>query len=422
MCASFSAGGSRRRKAEGMPARRKVYVTGMGAVCCLGGSVREFWQAVLSGACGLRRIERFNLEGSPYDTGGEAAGVKLVAFPKRRVSMGAQLATHAAQEAVAELPPAGRERLAVVLSTNFGPSEVMEGFLDDQWVAPRFGNLTRGMLEGPFAWDVDYVAEAVGAWGERVNVSLSCSSGNAAIARGLELIRTGASEAVLAGGYDSMQKIVWAGLAALRVMAVGAGGEPPRVRPFDRHRSGTLFSEGAGALLLESEEHARRRGALLLAEVAGAGSNNNAYHMTHADDEGLATAEAIQMALQDAGTPPEAVDHINAHGTGTKLNDVIETRSFRRVFGVRAAQIPVTSLKGGLGHAMGAASSLEAIACVLTLREGVIPPTAHYETPDPECDVDVVANQPRQAPVRCIVNNSAGIGGANAVVVLKKVS
>jgi 3-oxoacyl-[acyl-carrier-protein] synthase II len=206
----------------------------------------------------------------------------------------------------------------------------------------------------------------------------------------------------------------------MRVMAVEKEAGGPKVRPFDLHRAGTIFSEGAGAVLLESADHARARGAEPLAVVAGAGSNNNAFHMTHADKDGRATAEAILMALADAGISPDAVDHVNAHGTGTKLNDAIEARSLETVFGERVRRMPVNSIKGGLGHAMGAASSLEAIVCVLTLREGLIPPTVNYETPDPECNLDVVAGGPRKADVRTVVNNSAGIGGCNATVVFTK--
>lgn len=405
-----------------MAARRKVYVTGMGAVCCLGASVGEFWQAVLNGSCGLRGIERFDVEGSPYTIAGEVTGFAPVPFREAGASMGAQFAARAALEAVADLPAELRAGMAVVLSTNFGPSEVIGALLEGETVALRRDDGRAWTLrDGPFAWDVDCVARAVGAGGERATVSLSCSSGNAAIAHALTLIRSGSADLALAGGYDSIQKVVWAGLSALRVMALGGDGGAQRVRPFDKNRSGTIFSEGAGVLLLESEAHARRRDAEPLAEVAGAGTNNNAYHMTHPDKEGRATAEAIQMALGDAGIVPGAVDHFNAHGTGTRLNDAVEAAALRMVLGPRAAEIPVTSLKGGLGHAMGASSALEAIACVMTLKEGLVPPTLHYETPDPECDLNLVAGAPLEREITRVVNNSAGIGGCNAAVVLRKV-
>ena len=403
-----------------MPAERRVYVTGMGAACCLGCGVAQFWSALLKGACGLRPIERFELEGSPFVTGGEVSGFEPEPLEKSGASMGAQMAARAALEAAAGLPESAREGLSVVLSTNFGPAEAIEMLLDGRLETPA-GKAQAGRLlrQGPFEWDVEHVARAVGAGGERANISLSCSSGNAALAHALALIRTGRTELALVGGYDSIQKITWAGLAALRIMVQA---DAPRVRPFDKNRSGTLFSEGAGMLLIESERHAEGRGATPLAQVAGAGTNNNAHHMTHADTEGVGTAEAITMALTDAGIPPEAIGHVNAHGTGTKLNDAIETRALRRVFAGRAGSIPVTSIKGALGHAMGAASALEAVACVMTLREGLIPATLNYETPDPDCNLDVVRDAPREVELAAVLNNSAGIGGGNAAIVLTNVA
>jgi len=395
-----------------MPLEGKVYVTGMGAVCCLGAGVEEFWRALLAGQCGLRPIERFDLQGSPYVTGGEAAGVSLEPFERCGVSMGAQLAAHAAREAVEGVPEELRRQMALVLGTNFGPADALEVLLDG-----KDTRLAQRLAEGPLAWDAEHVAAQVGAGGERVCISLSCSSGNAALAHGLALVRSGAAPAALVGGYDSMQQVTWAGLSCLRVMAPGAPGEAPRVRPFDKNRSGTLFSEGAGMLLLESAESARARNAEPLAELAGASSNNNAFHMTHPDPEGRAIAELLRTALHDAGLGAEEVGHVNAHGTGTRLNDAAEARAIRAVFGPRADELPVTSLKGAVGHAMGAASALEAVASVLSLREGLIPPTLNYETPDPECRLRVVGPAPLEAQVDVVVSNSAGIGGGNAAVV-----
>lgn len=393
----------------------RVFVTGMGAVSCVGIGIEDFWDAVLAGEPRFQRIERFDVDGSSYDAGGIIDDEQF-SGGGANVSLAARFAGAAAEEAVADLPGADRSDLAVILGTNFGPSEWHERLLEPGEDLPSDGDL----CEGFFVRDVDHVAESIGARGERINMSLSCSSGNAALAHALDLIRSGRAEAVLAGGYDSIQKIIWGGLACLRVMTASKEGMP-LVRPFDADRSGTLFSEGAGLLLVESAEHARSRGAEPLAELAGAGSNNNAYHMTHADKEGRATAEAIRMALDDARVGPEEVDHFNAHGTGTKLNDVIETRALKNVFGDRATGIPVTSIKGGLGHAMGAASSLESIASVRTLQAGLIPPTSNYETPDPECDLDIVAGAPRECDARVVVNNSAGIGGANAAVTFRRV-
>jgi 3-oxoacyl-(acyl-carrier-protein) synthase len=245
-------------------------------------------------------------------------------------------------------------------------------------------------------------------------LSLSCASGTAAIGYGLDLIRFGHAQAVLAGGYDALSRFAWSGLSALRTMAKDA------VRPFDRNRSGTIFSEGAAALLIEEADAARRRGARIYAEVMGYGANNNAFHMTAPAREGAGSAAVMRMALADAGLPPEAIDHLNAHGTGTKPNDVTETQAIKAVFGAHAARMPITSIKSSVGHMMGAAGSIEALASVLSIRDGVIPPTTHFRDPDPECDLPCATNSKLAMPVRTVLSNSAGIGGCNAAVIFRR--
>ncbi|MFP4027044.1 MAG: beta-ketoacyl-[acyl-carrier-protein] synthase family protein [Candidatus Brocadiia bacterium] len=400
-----------------MTGRCKVWVTGLGVVSCLGIGAEAFWNALLCCENGIGPLDRFDLGNSAYTFGGQVSGMTPEPFLEAGGSMGAQFAVRAAKEALDDVPETERKEMALILATNFGPAEILEQLIDegDLEGAPIENPLPRGFYD----WDVEYVANRIGLGGERFDMSLSCSSGNAAFGHALELIRGGCAEMVLAGGYDSIQKTSWAGLSCLRVMAVDDD-EPPLVRPFDANRSGTLFSEGAALLLLESADHAKKRGAHALAELAGAGANNNAYHMTHADEEGKATGEVIRMAIEDSQIDDSEISHFNAHGTGTKLNDVIESRAIGRVFGDRTKSIPVNSLKGGLGHGMGAASAFEAVACVRSLQENLIPPTANLETPDPECDLDLVRNEPREADLKAVVNNSAGIGGGNAAVLLKK--
>jgi 3-oxoacyl-[acyl-carrier-protein] synthase II len=395
-----------------------VYVTGMGALSCLGGSVEEFWTGLCRGECGIGPLTRFDAGGLPYTVAGEVRGFAPEPFTRCGFSAGAQFAAHAAAAALDGFPPTCLPALAVVLGSNFGPQELIARELGgDRSAGPDAPLL---LASGPFGEDAGRVAERLGAGGQVVALSLSCASGNAAIAHVLELIRYGRAEAGLACGYDALEPLSWAGLSALRVMVAPREGQPAVVRPFDRDRAGTIFSEGAGCLLLESEEHARERGATLLAEVAGAGVNNNAYHLTHSDEEGSGLASAMLMALDDAGLEPDAVDYVNAHGTGTKLNDVAEARALGTVFGDRAGRIPVNSIKGSVGHAMGAAGALEAIACVMTLRTGRIPPTTGLEHQDPECNLDVVQGATRETVVTTALNNSAGIGGANAAVVFRR--
>jgi 3-oxoacyl-(acyl-carrier-protein) synthase len=305
------------------------------------------------------------------------------------------------------------------LATNFGPAELIEAELSG---GPYSGHGAYVLRDGLLGEDARRVASRLGVGGPVASLSLSCASGNAAVACALDLIRSGRAESALACGYDSIQRISWAGLSCLRVMALGSADGPPQVRPFDVDRAGTLFSEGAGCLLLESAESAARHGAELLAEVAGAGVNNNAYHLTHADNGGRGMADVLRMALDDAGIDCDQIDHINAHGTGTKLNDAIEAAAFHNVFGDRAGSIPVVSNKGGLGHGMGAASSFEAIASVMSLRSGKVPPTVNLGDLDPQCRLDVVRGVVRQMPIATVLNNSAGIGGANAALILRRVA
>jgi 3-oxoacyl-(acyl-carrier-protein) synthase len=397
--------------------RKAVYVTGMGVVSCLGTGVPAFYEALCAGRCGLGPITRFDLQKNPYNVSGEVKGFDLSPFEECGLSAGAQFAVQAAAQALEGFPHGRLSSVALVLATNFGPAEVFERELA---AAPAPAGRGYPLAGGFFAEDVRRVADRLGLGGLLVSISLSCASGGAAIAYALDLIRAGRADAVLACGYDSLQRMSWAGLSALRVMALPEDGAPAVVRPFDVERAGTIFSEGAGCLLLESAESAAGRGAGLLAEVAGAAANNNAYHMTHADEGGQGTCAVIRMALGDAGLSPDGVDQIYAHGTGTKLNDVIESRALHTVFGERAARIPVVSVKGALGHAMGAASSLEAVAAVMTLRTGVVPPTVNLRDLDPECALDVVRGAPRTVDVTTVLSNSAGIGGANAAVIVRR--
>jgi 3-oxoacyl-(acyl-carrier-protein) synthase len=219
---------------------------------------------------------------------------------------------------------------------------------------------------------------------------------------------------VLTGGYDALSPFAWSGLSALRTMT------KDEIRPFDKNRAGTLFSEGAGAILIESLSHARHRGAPILAEFLGGWLNNNAHHMTAPAKAGAGSAEVMQGALRDGGVSPDRIDHVNAHGTGTKHNDVTETQAVAAVFGDRARRIPITANKSVIGHMMGAAGSVESIASVLSLRDQVVPPTIHYETPDPDCNLDYVVNAKRDAAMSVVLSNSAGIGGCNAAVVLAR--
>lgn len=390
----------------------------MGVVSPLGLNVPAAWEALCRGDNAIRDITRFDVKDFAFGRGGEIGDFRLPDDLMRdgeRPDLATQFMLAAAAEALRDAglgrgTPAMAD-VGVVVSTNFGGIISGEAVMAD--VAGKGTAGREDFVQSQPQTCADRVAEAWGCGGPRLVLSLSCASGTAAIGYAMDLIRYGHARAVLAGGYDALSRFAWSGLSALRTMTRDA------VRPFDRNRAGTIFSEGAGALLLEDAAHAAARGARIHAEVSGHGLNNNAFHMTAPAKEGAGSAAVMRAALRDAGLRPEDVDHINAHGTGTKPNDVTETQAIKAVFGAHAYAMPVTSIKSSVGHMMGAAGSIEAIASVLTLRDGVIPPTTNYRDPDPECDLPLVANRKQAASVRCVLSNSAGIGGCNAAVIFR---
>jgi len=394
----------------------RIVVTGMGVVSPVGSTVADFWKSVCEGRCGIRDITRFSTKDFTFTRGGEitdfAPPAGLGAIPAG-TDLATQFMMAAALQAVDEAGLSDMEETGVVLSTNFGGVAEAEPFLADALNhKPDPGGQ---FAELSFQNGVDRVADVWHFMGPRAGLSLSCSSGGAAIAYGADLIRAGRTQAVLTGGYDALSRFAWSGLSVLRTMSKDA------VRPFDKRRDGTLFSEGAGALVLEELEQAEARGATIYAEVVGYGLNNNAFHMTAPAKEGAGSAAVMRMALKDGGLQPEDIDHINAHGTGTKPNDVTETQAIKAVFGEYTRRIPITSIKSSLGHMMGAAGSVEAIASILSIRDGILPPTTNFAEPDPDCDLDYVTNTKRDMKIRTVLSNSAGIGGCNAAAIFRKV-
>ena len=398
----------------------RIVVTGMGVVSPLGIGVPRVWEALCAGESCIREITRFDMKDFAYTRGGEIHDFALsaeCAGAGANADLATQFMLAAAAEAMRDggLAPdaSGQRDTGVVLATNFGGICAGEKVMAD--VAGKGQAQAGDFAEFLFQSCTDRVAAQWRCGGPRTMLSLSCASGTAAIGYAVDLIRCGHAKAVLAGGYDALSRFAWSGLSALRTMSKDA------VRPFDKNRAGTLFSEGAGALLIEDEEFARQRGARIYAEVAGYGVNNNAFHMTAPSKEGAGSAAVMRMALKDAGMQPDEIDHINAHGTGTKPNDVTETQAIKAVFGAHAYAMPITSIKSTAGHMMGAAGSVEAIASILSIRDGVIPPTTNYRDPDPECDLPCVTNVKRAMSLRTVLSNSAGIGGCNAAVIFRKV-
>jgi 3-oxoacyl-[acyl-carrier-protein] synthase II len=405
---------------------RRVVITGLGAVTPLGLDVESYWHGLLAGRSGIGPITAFDAAGFPSRIAGEVKDFDprccMDYKMARRSGRFAQLGTAAARQALESaglvVDETTRDHIGIVMAssgglTGFGPQErILEergpGRIDPLLVS-RMGAHMAGVRVG----------HALGVRGPNTTVNSACASGTDAIGHALNLIRVGQTEVMLAGGCEAM-------VTPLTMAAMGLVGALTRrnddpqgaSRPFDAERDGFVMAEGAAALVLESEEHARGRGVPILAEVAGVGWSFDAADETAPDVDGQ--AEAILRAIRDAEITPTDVDYINAHGTSTQLNDKTETAAIKKVFTERAYRIPVSSNKSMIGHLAAAAGAAEAVSAVLTLRDQVLPPTTNYHTPDPNCDLDYVPNEARPHQVNVCISNSFGLGGQNACLVLRR--
>ena len=410
--------------------RKRVVITGMGAVTVLGSSVPQYWQGLVDGKSGIRRITQFDASNLPCQIAGEIPDFEAEKYMERkearRLPRSSQVALASAIQAVkdAGLPetmPQG-ERASVVFGTAIGGLEkIDEGIqilrsqgyerVNPFTVPGGIPNLSAFLISRQFQ-----------CLGPNSTIVTACATGTQTIGEAAELIRRGAVDIVITGGTEALiRDFSIGGFCAMRALPTNYNDTPEKAsRPFDAKREGFVFSEGAASLVLESLDHALQRQACILAEVAGHASSTDAYHVAQPDPEAIGPCRAMKWALLDANLTPAQVDYINAHGTSTPLNDSTETRAIKCVFGEHAYKIAISSTKSMTGHAMGASGTLEAIACVLSIRESIIPPTINYEYPDPECDLDYVPNQLRQQNVEVTLSNSFGLGGQNACLVLKK--
>ena len=413
-----------------MDGRRRVVITGLAAVSPLGANLSEFWEGLTSGRSGIRRITQFDASDLPCQIGGEIPNFLPENYmdrkEARRVPRCCQLALAGAVDAMKDAGFDSRapdpERAGVFFGTAVGGVDSLEEgantlrTLGHTKVSPFM--LPTGIPNIP----AYMIAEHFQMLGPNATISTACATGTQAIGGATEYIRHGAADLVITGGTEALMR-AWAiaGFCAMRALPLSYNDNPSLAsRPFDAAREGFAFSEGCGVLVLEELEHAQQRGARIYAEIGGHASSSDAFHFAAPDPEGKGPARAMRWALQDSNLPPEAVDYINAHGTSTPLNDPMETKAIKTVFGEHAYKLAVSSIKSMIGHAMGAAGALEAIACVLTIWNKLIPPTINYTTPDPECDLDYVPNQARPAEVKIVLSNSFGLGGQNACLVVKK--
>ncbi len=413
-----------------MDGRRRVVITGLGAVSPLGASLSEYWDGLVNGRSGIRRITQFDASELPCQIGGEVPDFNVDGFmdrkEARRVPRCCQFAVAGAVDAMHDAGFDGRapdpERSGVYFGTAIGGVDKLE---ENAWIFKEQGHtkvspfmLPTGVPNIP----AFMIAEQFQMLGPNATISTACATGTQAIGEAAEFIRRGSADLVITGGVEAlMQNWAIAGFCAMRALPLSYNDNPTLAsRPFDAAREGFVFSEGCGVLVLEELEQALNRHARIYAEVAGHASSSDAFHFAAPEPEGRGPMRAMRWALQDAGLQPEAVDYINAHGTSTPLNDPTETKAIKGVFGEHAYKLAVSSTKSMIGHAMGAAGALEAISCILTIHNGVIPPTINYTTPDPECDLDYVPNTARKAPVQVTLSNSFGLGGQNACLVIKK--
>ncbi len=400
---------------------RRVVVTGLGVVTPVGVGLDESWAALLAGESGFRPVESFDTSRHTVQVGAEVRGFRaeehLRTLDPDTLGRASQLAVAAARMAFADsgLEPSAFEprRAGVAMGTTSGePCEVER--LTDALIAGEAERVGGEFISRyPCHRISEHVASELGLAGPNMMIPTACAAGNYAIGHAFDLLRLGRAELMLAGGADCFSRITYTGFARLGAIA------PERVQPFDVDRQGMIPGEGAGVLVLEPLERARERGARIYAEVAGCGISCDAHHMTAAHPEGA--ARAMARALEDSGRRPDEVGYISAHGTGTPTNDRLETSAVKRVFGDAAYRVPMSSIKSMIGHTMGAASAIEAMVCALAVATDRIPPTANFEQPDPECDLDCVPNEAREQPVEVAMNNAYAFGGNNASVIFEKI-
>lgn len=407
----------------------RVVITGLGAVTPLGNQVDRMWDNLVRGESGVKRIEHFETEGQK---------VKIAAFVRdfdakemfgvkeaRRMDRFCQFAVAAAEEAVRDagldLNILDRERVGVYVGSGIGGIQTLvdqhetlmtrgAGKVSPTLVPMMISNMAAAMI-----------SIRLGVYGPTLSPVTACSIGNTAIGEAFHRIAAGRTDIILAGGAEAaITELSLASFANATALSTRNDDPAAASRPFDRDRDGFVMGEGAGILVLESLTHALRRNARIYAEVIGYGASSDAYHMVATHPEGTGAFLAMREALRDAAISPEQVDVISAHATSTELGDRSETAAIKRLFGDAASKVPVTANKSMLGHLLGAAGGVEAIALVKSLQDGIIPPTINLQHPDPECDLDYVPNEARKASLRIGMSNSFGFGGHNAVIVMRR--
>jgi len=402
--------------------RRRIVVTGIGVITPIGTGRELFWTNLLAGSCGIGPVRSFDTSAYKVHLGAEVHDFQPelhvsnldVAHLGRASQFAIAAARLALQDANVELASLDRKRVGVSMGTTSGEPREVERF-DDLFVARKLGQIGPEFLaKYPSHLIAAHIAREFQLSGVNTMIPTACAAGNYALAHAFDTLRAGRADLMLAGGADAFSRITFTGFAQLGAIA------PEICQPFDRCRKGMIPGEGAGVLVLESLDHAKRRGARIYAEVIGYGLSCDAHHMTAAHPNGEGAVRAMTQALEQSGIKPEDISYISAHGTGTPTNDRLETLAVKCVFKHAAYSIPISSIKSMLGHTMGAASAIEAAVCALAIHHNHIPPTINWQNPDPDCDLDYVPNSARAHEVRIAMNNAYAFGGNNASLILKR--
>ena len=410
--------------------QKRVVVTGLGAVSPVGNDVESCWQSLLAGKSGIGPVTKFNATGYRCTIAGEVKGLDIEAVmdskEAKRLDLFCHYAVVASDEALAQAGLTKAQgvdptRIGVIVSSGIGGLTTIEDQIrtlaekGPRAVSPlSIPMMISNMASG-------YVAIRHNLKGPNFSIVTACASGLHSIGEAYWMIVRGDADVMVCGGTEAVvEPFSLAGFGSLKALTANNDDPEHASRPFDKLRDGFVPAEGSGVLVIESEEHAKKRGANILAEIAGYGLSADAFHITHPAVNGEGVQRAIKMAFNHAGLPYDALDYVNAHGTSTRLNDTTETAALKAVFGEKAKQIPVSSTKSMTGHMLGAAGGFESVVCVKTILDGVVPPTMNYVTPDPECDLDYVPNEAREVDVRLALNNNLGFGGHNASVLFAK--
>lgn len=413
---------------------RRVVVTGTGIISCVGNNVADFWNSIVNGCCGIDRVTAFDTTEYRTQIAGEVRNFDIADYmplkDARRLDRFVHLAIGAADQAMQEagLPQdlascsdIDRTRVGVVVSGGIGGITTLteQAKVLDSRGPGKVSPLLIPMMIVDTASGC--ISMRYGAQGPNLSIVTACATACHSIGEAFWMIKRNDADIMLTGGAEAaVGSIGFAGFCSMKAMSQRNDDPKHASRPFDAERDGFVMSEGSGVLVLEELEHAKKRGANILAEIVGYGATGDAFHITSPDPEGMGAARAIMTAMRHAGINPEDIDYINAHGTSTPLNDKYETKAIKAALGEHAWDVSISSTKGVTGHGLGAAGGFETIACVKALQSGVIPPTINYENPDPECDLNYTPNTAQEKKIKTAVNVNLGFGGHNGAILLKR--